>query len=93
MATAVLQQQHQQASAEPDGEQRVKVFVSGCYDILHGGGLVALSMQRAALPAVQLLPALTHGPTARLESNPWKCCGCAAVLQHSKKGCSCTDFA
>jgi bifunctional ADP-heptose synthase (sugar kinase/adenylyltransferase) len=58
MATAVLQQQQQQASAEPDGQQRVKVFVSGCYDILHGGGLVALTSQDAA--AVQLLPALSQ---------------------------------
>ncbi|WIA16414.1 hypothetical protein OEZ85_013106 [Tetradesmus obliquus] len=34
MATAVQQQQHH---AEVNGQQKVKVFVSGCYDILHGG--------------------------------------------------------
>jgi hypothetical protein len=54
MATAVLQQQ-QQATAEPDAKQKVKVFVSGCYDILHGGQWGAPCSQKAALPAVQLL--------------------------------------
>ena len=32
---------------QPEGQQQVKVFVSGCYDILHGGHLEFWSQARA----------------------------------------------
>jgi hypothetical protein len=37
MTTAVLQQQPEAAL---NGQPKVKVFVSGCYDILHGGRIL-----------------------------------------------------